>query len=149
MVPDVNPGFSIRAEDSPDEIPNLTEQFAHPLRVLYINIRSRRANYDELLNLIGTYEESNRALHVLLLCETALHDANEALYGITGFDAVYANRKSQQRDGVAIFVRKGLNFSIRPDLSIFSEGKFETLFIELNVSKNSQPIIIGEIYRTV
>jgi hypothetical protein len=151
MVPDVNPSFSICAEDcryiAPDEIPNLCEHYTHPLRILHVNIRSLRANYDELLNLIASYEESNRALHVLLLCETALNDANTVLFGIPGFDAVYANRKSHQRGGVAIYVRKGLNFTQRPDLSIFSEGKFETIFIELSLCQNSQPIIIGEIYR--
>ncbi|ELU13110.1 hypothetical protein CAPTEDRAFT_194072, partial [Capitella teleta] len=150
MVPDVNPSFSIRAEDcryiAPEEIPNLCEHYTHPLRALHVNIRSLRANYDELLNLIASYEESNRALHVLLLCETALNDANTVLFGIPGFDAVYANRKSHQRGGVAIYVRKGLNFTQRPDLSIFSEGKFETIFIELSLCQNSQPIIIGEIF---
>ena len=151
MALDMNPGFSIRAEDchyiDTDEITNLCEHYAHPLRVLHLNIRSLRANYDELLNLLVSYEENHRALHVLLLCETALSDANTALYSIPGFDSVHANRKTQQRGGVAIFVRKGLNFSQRPDLSIFSEGKFESIFIEISPSKNIQPIIIGEIYR--
>ena len=47
--------------------------------------------------------------------------------------------------GVAIFVKHKFQYKIREDLSIFDEGLFESVFIEVSI--NNKNVVIGEIYR--
>lgn len=143
--------FTICAEEcnylAPELIPSMNEHFQNPLRLMHLNICSLKANYDELLNLIAIYEDNRFPIHVILLCETSLSDSNAFLYQIPGFDSVHSNRQSKQRGGVAIFVRNQLDFTLRKDLGIFHEGKFESIFVELRLPNYTTPLIIGEIYR--
>jgi len=50
------------------------------------------------------------------------------------------------RGRVAIYLRSNITYKIREDLSTFSEGEYESLFLETNI--HGEKTIIGEIYRT-
>ena len=45
---------------------------------------------------------------------------------------------------MAIYIKSELNYIVKQDLSLFHEGEFESLFIEIKSKQNKA--IIGEIY---
>ena len=55
-------------------------------------------------------------------------------------------RKHKKQGGVSIMIKSHIKYMERPDVCIFDEGKFESIFIELP-RKSKANIIIGEIYR--
>ena len=79
------------------------------------------------------------------MCETYLSDVNCTLFNIPGYNMVEKHRKIMTRGGVALYVKKQYQYKFRDDISVFHEGKFESVFIEIENSK--QNLIIGEIYR--
>jgi hypothetical protein len=48
---------------------------------------------------------------------------------------------------VAVFVRDGLTYKMRPDLVFFDEGKFESVFIEIIRGKGHRNDVVGVVYR--
>ena len=74
-----------------------------------------------------------------MLCETFLHSGNENLFNIPLYQLVSRTRSNTSRGGVCDTIQ----FEERNDLTIFDEGKFESMFIETtNMRKN---IVVGEI----
>ncbi len=62
-----------------------------------------------------------------------------------GFNLVQKIRTGRARGGVAIYVRDNIKYKLRDDISIFCEGEFESVFIEIiNDTRNT---IVGEVYR--
>ena len=59
---------------------------------------------------------------------------------------IFKKREEKRGGGVGIFVRDGVEFEILPDLSIFQEDKYESLFIKV-FDKKGKFKIIGNIYR--
>jgi len=50
-----------------------------------------------------------------------------------GYNFMCRNRIIKSRGGVAIYIRSNISYKIREELSTFSEGKYESLFIETNI----------------
>ena len=48
---------------------------------------------------------------------------------------------------VAIYIRDGLKYKIREDLSFFQEGEFELIFAEIISGDRDKSVVVGEIYR--
>ena len=69
----------------------------------------------------------------------------KSLCHIPGYQFVFKNRENRTKGGVAIYIRNNHTFKTRDDLSIFIEGEYETIFVEINSKPNN--LIIGEIYR--
>ena len=59
----------------------------------------------------------------------------------------HLHRTSKRRGRVSIYVRDGIKYKVRYDLSIFKEGQFGSIFIEVDGLKHERNTIIGEIYR--
>ena len=57
----------------------------------------------------------------------------------------FRNRTNKSRGGVAIYIRKNIEYKLREDLDIFVEGEFESIFLETVINNNKT--VIGEIYR--
>ncbi len=51
------------------------------------------------------------------------------------------------RGGVAIYIRDGLKYKIREDLSAFPKGEFESMFVEILSGDRDKSVVVGEIYR--
>ena len=79
------------------------------------------------------------------MCETFLHDGNKHLFDLPGYNFVFRNRTNKSRGGVAIYIRKNIEYKLREDLDIFVEGEFESIFLETVINNNKT--VIGEIYR--
>ena len=79
------------------------------------------------------------------MCETLLHDINKNLFSLPDYNFIYRNPKNKSRGGVAINIRKNIEYKLLEDLDIFIEGEFESRFVETVTNNNNT--VIGEIYR--
>ena len=114
--------------------------------VSHFNIHSLPDKHDDMLELLQMLEEKNLLPHICLLCETFLSEKNCTKFQFDNYDLINEYRTNKRRGGVSIMVRSYLKYIERPDLKIFDEGKFESIFIEI-AQKNRKNIVVGEIYR--
>ena len=115
------------------------------LKILHLNIHSIPSKIDDLKNLLYKLDKANCHIDLVMLCETFLNDLNKSDFQIDGYSLVESHRKIKSRGGVALYVNNKFNFKVRSDLSIFDEGLFKSIFIEIASPKKS--IIAGEVYR--
>ena len=111
--------------------------------IAHLNIRGLSKKVDELIDLLKMMDEQNMLPEVILLCETFLTEKNYDKFHIDGYVMINEYRKIKQRGGVSILIKTGINYIERPDLKIFEEGKFESIFLEI-LQKNRPNTIIGE-----
>ena len=101
------------------------------LSLMCHNIRSARGPGLELLE-----AEMRRwavPWDVVGLAETWLDEESEKGLAMSGYGVVCASRKESSGGGVALLVRDGLTYRVRPDLGTFHEGSFESVFVEIEV----------------
>jgi len=84
---------------------------------------------------------------VVGLAETWLDAESEKGVGMEGYGVVCASRKEKRGGGVAVFVREGLTYKTRPDLGVFDEGKFESVFVEIIRGRGRRNDVVGVVYR--
>ena len=46
-----------------------------------------------------------------------------------------------------MYIKDGINFRLREDLSVFHEGVLETLFVELKTNNKKESVVVGVLYR--
>ena len=98
---------------------------------IHMNIRSLPNKFDALDVLLSNLKSGHIEFDFILMCETFLTDANNAMYNFNGYKFVGKNRVHIKCGGVGIFVKNGISFKIREDLSRFIEHVFEYIFIEV------------------
>ena len=125
-----------------DNIPTCQYDF----RVMHYNIRSMPKNFESFKMKLAELDDEGFNFDFILLCETFLSDKNYKLFNIDGYSKIEKHRKTMQHGGVALFISNSYQFKVREDLSIFNEGQFESIFIEVSMN-NEKSIIVGEIYR--
>ena len=111
----------------------------------HLNIHSIPNKHEDLIDLLDRMKDKCMLPDILLLCETFLNEKNFDKYIFPNYELVNEYRKKKSRGGVSIMINCQMKYSLRDDLKIFEEGKFESLFIEVSSQKGN--IIIGEIYR--
>jgi hypothetical protein len=100
------------------------------MSLLFHNICSAKGANLELLE-----EEMRRwtvPWDVVGLGEAWLDAESEKRVGRGGYVVDCASRQDKRGGGVELFVREGLTYKMRPDLGIFEEGDFESIFIEID-----------------
>ena len=128
-----------------DEVDSKLSPNKYAYQAMHFNIRSLNENFHKLQLLLHNLKESNLQLDFVLLCETFLKNDNCMMFNLSGYSKIERHRTNSRGGGVAIYVKDLYDFKIREDLSIFEEGTFESLFIE--VTLNKKQVLIGEIYR--
>ena len=68
------------------------------------------------------------------------------MFHIPSYVFVHKSRKSKRCGGVGIYIKNSNKFKERTDLTIFEDGIFEYIFIEIE-NINSAKTLIGVIYR--
>ena len=68
------------------------------------------------------------------------------MFDMTNYVFVHKSRKSKRGGGVGIYIKNSNKFKERTDLTIFEDGIFESIFIEIE-NINSVKTLIGVIYR--
>jgi exonuclease III len=112
----------------------------------HLNIHSIPGKYDDLLDLFDGLKTKHILPDILLLCETFLNEKNFDKFHFKDYDLISEYRRSKSKGGVSILIQNQFKYLVREDLRLFEEGKFESIFVEIP-RKNSQNVIIGEIYR--
>ena len=128
----------------PDEIVLLEKENAK-LKVLHLNVRSLPDKIHHIDDLLRTLKQRKYEIDLILLCETFITDKNLYRCSLSNYAFEEIHRKTKIGGGVGIFINKKLKYKLRSDLSIFDEGIFESVFVEV-FSKNRN-IVTGEIYR--
>ena len=98
------------------------------LSLLFHNIRSARGAGLELLE--AELRRWTVQWDAVGLAETWLDEESEKRMTVKGFSVVCASRKGRG-GGVALLIRDGLTYRERPDLGTFTEGVFESVFVEI------------------
>ena len=113
----------------------------HGFKLAFLNIASLPKHIDELRVLL-----SDNPLDVISINETRLDDSvsDDEVY-IPGYDIICRDREHNSRlgEGVCIYVRSNINFSLRPDLS---DIHLKNLCIEIRKPR-SKPFLIATWYR--
>ena len=143
-----NNPFPIMASESNyyeinDIVPHEHGGSSFDLRVLHLNIQGLSSKYDDLNIMLSQLLDVHVKLDVILLCETFINDHNAELFNIPGYTFIHRNRSTMVRGGVAIYIRDSIRFKLRDDITIFREGEFESLFIDITDKHTST--IVGEI----
>ena len=115
------------------------------LRLLFHNIRSARGPGLELFE--SELRQWGIPWDVIGLAETWLDSETEKLTSVKGFSFISASRKVKTGGGVALLVREGLVYKERPDLNVFQEGVFESMFIEIVRGGGKANEVVGVVYR--
>lgn len=115
------------------------------MKVLQLNIHSLPSKLDEMKKLLSKLENVNIKLDVIMLCETFLTDLNVDLCHIEGYSLEHSSRSKLRQGGVCIFLHKSLKYKLRNDISIFDEGLFESISVEIEAKPKN--IILSEVYR--
>ena len=111
----------------------------------HINVRSIRAN---LQNLESYLQLLNIEFSVIGITETWLDDISYLLYTMPNFNFIENHRKNKSGGGVAIFLRDGIPYKQRTDLSVFNEYR-ESCFVEIekSVFGHERNVVVGVFYR--
>ena len=112
--------------------------------MIHKNIRSLPMNFD---NLVIFLKLLNRNLSCIGISETWLNDVSPIdTFNIPNYSFLCKSHSSKRGGGVGIYINKTYNYKERTDLSIFYNGIFESIFVEIE-TKNFEKTLIGVIYR--
>ena len=128
----------------PDDIQNVSDSKAK-LKLLHLNVRSLPDKIEPLKRLLKCLYDKNCEIDMILLCETFVNEYNISRCSIPNYNFEELHRKRKSGGGVGIYINRKLKYKLRPDLSIFNEGIFESIFIE--ILSGAKHTVVGEIYR--
>ena len=132
-----------------DEVGGRLGEFAREggcaLSLLFHNIRSARGPALELLE--AEVRRSGVQWDVIGLAETWLDEESERNVAVAGYSGVCASRKERSGGGVALLIRDGLTYRERPDLGTFTEGVFESVFVEIIRGGGRRNDVVGVVYK--
>ena len=128
----------------PDDF-SILENEGNKLKVLHLNIRGLPSKINDLKNLLSILEKRNVTIDIVMLCETFVNEYNRNICTIPNFHFEEIHRQNMARGGVGLFISDKLKYKVRADLSIFEEGLFESIFVE--IYNSNKHIVAGEVYR--
>ena len=113
--------------------------------ICHINIRSLKANIQNFKNYLQLLSIK---FSVIGMTETWLDDTSCLLYSMPNYNFVESHRKNKSGGGVGIFLRDGILYKQRTDLSVFNDY-CESSFIEIekSVFGHEKNVVIGVFYR--
>jgi len=135
-------------EEFQTKVENISENFS----VLSLNVQSLRGKWSEFKDLtdelnIGPFKFS--VIGIQEIWSLPPHFSTD----LTGYKPLLSKLRSQPEGrstnlggGVGFWVDEHLPFTLLPDISVFEEKIFESIFIRVNTGKNEFKII-GNIYR--
>ena len=109
-----------------------------------MNIRSIKNKFDELSDYLTSLKYY---FSIIGLTESWLTENCTNMYNIHNYKLLTASRKNKSGGGVGMYIKDGINFKLREDLSFFHEGVLETLFVELKINNKKESIVVGVLYR--
>ena len=112
--------------------------------MFHLNINSLLFHYDELESLIS---KSKNDFQVIGISETRLKKTQETTTNIhlKNYNIEHVPTESSN-EGVLLYIKKAINYKLRPDLMIYKKRELESVFIEI-IQKDFKNIVVGCIYR--
>ena len=115
--------------------------------LFHLNIRSANQN----LKYAAAYLEClDHEFTCIGFTESWFNDSNYALHNLTGYQpAEHSYRKNRGGGGACIFIREGISYKLRKDLTLL-EDCIESVFVEISNSSlinSDKNIIVGVVYR--
>ena len=99
------------------------------------------------IRLVALIESLPKKPDIIAVNEIFARDNEDGPFNnLDGYKYVPNCRKDHAQGGVALYIKYGINFSLRLDLSIMDEQFFESIFVDLHFK--SQSVTIGTIYRS-
>ena len=113
--------------------------------IIHFNIRSFAKNFNLAELLLSSLHIE---FTIIALTETWFNSHNYDLYGLLGYKMESKYRTSRPGGGVSLLIKQNICYSLRHDLSVFSDH-VESLFIEFAKTEvnTSKDVIVGVIYR--
>ena len=132
-----------------EEFKNIMNQFntESNLSVLDINARSLVNHFDELSSILSDLPSP---LDVITLQETWLDDSLSPLVSLDGYSFITKHKlKCKEGGGLGIYIKEGIDFKERKDLSCPPELQelFDYTFIEVKQNAPLKNTLIGVFYR--
>jgi hypothetical protein len=117
------------------------------LSILTLNIQSLPAKFTEFSEWISFLQLSKSEPDIICLREI-WQFPDHTLFNLPGYnELMYKSRRNNvQGGGVGIYVKLGLTFNLKPQLSIFVDRVFESIFIEVQPA-SSPKFFVGSVYR--
>ena len=112
--------------------------------ILHINIVSLSAHIDELKNLLSFLDHP---FDVIGISETKISEQRHITTNISIEGYVFENTPTETHfGGVGLYIKNGINFNKRNDLSKSLRGISESIFVEM-LGTNSKKVLVGCVYR--
>ena len=103
------------------------------LKIIHFNVCSILAKQTELKELLNGLYTENHDLDAILLCEIYLNAHTKNLVDFPIFNLICKNRtKKEKNSGAAVLIKDHFNHTMQEDISIFKEGQFESVFIDIH-----------------
>ena len=116
------------------------------LKIMHLNVCSILAKQTELKELLNGLYTENLDLNAILLYETYLNAHTLNLVNVPGFNLICKNRTKLKNSGFAISIKNNFNYIIWDDISIFKEGEFESVLIDIHFKKGHD-VTLGSVFR--
>lgn len=113
----------------------------------HLNCRSLSHNWENFYDLISELHGDTFAFDVIGLSEVFKCDRDDRLHLQNYQKLLTRTRDDSVRGGVGLFIKDGIDYHIREDLSVFIPHVYESLFIEIHSNSMKPNHIIGVIYR--
>ena len=132
---------------SSEDFGNLRHDLQNHNSYFHLNCRSLSRNWEKFYELISELHDDTFAFDVIGISEIFNCKRDERLH-LTGYqNLITRTREDDVHGGVGLFIKDGLDYKIRDDLSVFIPHIYESLFIELPSTSKKVNHIIGVIYR--
>ena len=119
------------------------------LSIFNSNSRSLVKHISQFQLVFDCIHDSEFQFDIITFCETWLDDKLENLTSFQNYTPVFKHKKAMKEGGgLAAFIRKGLKYTVRYDLSFDDsmQDRFDGLFIEIDTLRKN--IVLLVIYRT-
>ena len=119
-------------------------EIGNPFFLFHLKINLLSFHSDELESLIS---KSKNDFQIIGISETRLKKTQETTTNIhlENYNIVHAPTESAN-GGLLLYIKKAINYKLRPDLIIYKKRELESAFTEI-IQKDSKNIVMGRIYR--
>ena len=130
----------------------LNQNHRHDMKILNTNARSLAKNFIQFEALLAELLTQNFSFELLTFTETWLNNILESSINFDTYIPVMKHKHPvKEGGGLAIFVKTGIKFRLRSDLSfpLEKQNQYDGIFIEIDAhDKNTRPLVLGNIYRS-
>ena len=140
--------FSLNCRPSNYVNPNNLYEYSNPASaeraIVFWNCQGLRTAYSSLCEILSSLDKKPC---IVGLCETFVSSKSLPWdFSFPGYICERRERTTMERGGLGLLISEGTQYWVRDDLSLWLEGRIETLFIEIK-NEGERNLILGLIYK--